>query len=319
MPCPTALAGRLGLSGAVTGTNIKPCTHAVQCNNYPIPPLISWSRTTPSSHRVIIRHHVVPNSLKAIVCLQSSRLFRIHTPSLTTDVAATEVLLQQGAHHTGNSSQQAASADGEVGGRVGGRAGAAGAAGAGGRAGAAALGVVRGRGRGRAGRRCPGGAAGGRGRVGRGVLAGQGAELGHLTLGCGRAGVVGAVVVAAGLRVSKGARDSFFPSYIRLAKKEGKEERMGYSRRDGLVRGTLARVVLVSTLGLAGLCAGQAVLHDVVGFAGGRRGRGCCGGGLGQDGNRGQEGEEGDEGLHVVCCFGWFEAWRIMYVIVQGG
>lgn len=50
MPCPTALARRLGLSGAVTGTNIKPCTHAVQCNNYPIPPLLSWSLTTPSRH-----------------------------------------------------------------------------------------------------------------------------------------------------------------------------------------------------------------------------------------------------------------------------
>lgn len=89
------------------------------------------------------------------------------------------------------------------------------------------------------------------------------------------------------------------------------------SRRDGLVRGTLASVVLVSALCLTSLRAGQAVLHDVVGLAGGRGGRSCCGGGLGQDGNGGQEGEECDKGLHLVCCVVWFEALEIMYVIVQ--
>lgn len=96
---------------------------------------------------------------------------------------------------------------------------------------------------------------------------------------------------------------------------------LGDLRSDGLVRGALARVVLVATLRLAGLGAGQAVLHDVVCFAGGRGGRGCCGGGLGQDSGGGQEGDEGDEGLHLVCCVGWsfLEAGGIMFVIVQAG
>lgn len=95
---------------------------------------------------------------------------------------------------------------------------------------------------------------------------------------------------------------------------------MGNSRRDGLVCGTLASVILATTVLLAGLCAAQAVLHDVVGFAGGRGGSGCGGGGLGQDGSGSQEGDEGDEGLHLVCCFAWwFEAGGIMFVIVQAG
>lgn len=94
---------------------------------------------------------------------------------------------------------------------------------------------------------------------------------------------------------------------------------MGSLRRNGLVRSTLARVILAATLCLASLCAGQAVLHDVVGFAGGRRGCGCCGGGLGQDGGGSQEGDEGDEGLHVDCWVGWFEAWNIMFCDCASG
>lgn len=88
---------------------------------------------------------------------------------------------------------------------------------------------------------------------------------------------------------------------------------MANLRRDSLVRGTLARVVLAATIFLASLCAGQAVLHDVVSVAGGRGGSGCCGGGLGQDSGGSQEGDECDEGLHLVCLFGWFfEGWEIM-------
>lgn len=94
---------------------------------------------------------------------------------------------------------------------------------------------------------------------------------------------------------------------------------LGDLRGDGLVRGALARVVLISTLRLASLRAGQAVLHDVVCFAGGRGGGGCCGGGLSQDSGGGQEGDEGDEGLHLVCLVVFLEAGGIMFVIVQAG
>lgn len=222
--------------------------------------------------------------------------------------------LQKGAHDAGNGSQQAAGAEGEVGARVGGRAGVAGAARAGGDAGGA--GVVRGRRRGGAGR-CLGGAAGGGGRVGGGVLAGKSAELRDLALSGGRAGVVGAVVVAAGLHGQPGCSGIFF--FRSLFSWERSKKEMGNSRRDGLIRGTLASVILAATVLLAGLCAAQAVLHDVVGFAGGRGGSGCCGGGLGQDSGGSQEGDEGDKGLHLVCYVWWFEAGGIMFVNVQAG
>jgi hypothetical protein len=77
-----------------------------------------------------------------------------------------------------------------------------------------------------------------------------------------------------------------------------------HSRRDGLVRSTLASVILVPTVFLAGSGALQAVLDDVVSIAGGRRACGGCGGGLSQDGSRCQEGDESDKGLHLGCCVG---------------
>ena len=133
MPCPPCSLSRAttGPFQSCEGTNIKPMHARSAMQQLPNPfaiKLIPHNAFIPSH---IIRHHVVPNSLKASACLESSWLIHtnthIHTlsPSYLTQQSrpgALRGLLQQGTHDTSNSSQQAAGADGEVGGRVGGRA-----------------------------------------------------------------------------------------------------------------------------------------------------------------------------------------------------